>query len=976
MNIAHTPAYELLERKEIPDLRSTGYRLVHKKTGARVMLLENEDKNKVFTIAFRTPAPDSTGVPHILEHTVLCGSRKFPVKDPFIELAKGSLNTFLNAMTYPDKTVYPVASTNDRDFQNLMDVYMDAVLHPNIYVREEIFRQEGWHYELESPEEPITLNGVVYNEMKGAYSSPDDVLGRQVYMSLYPDTQYANESGGDPEVIPTLTYEAFLDMHRRYYHPSNSYIYLYGDCDMEEKLNWLDAEYLSDYESLEIDSVIRRQKPFEEQRYVEKEYPVTEEEPLNENSYLSYNCVIGNNLDPKLYIAFQILEYALLDVPGAPLTQALLDRGIGKDIEGVYENGIYQPYFSVVAKKTDLSRKEAFLSAIREVLENLVKNGLDRKALLAGINFFEFRYREADFGAYPKGLMYGLQAFDSWLYDETRPFLHIEQNATFAALREEAERGYFEKLIQEYLLDNPHSTVVALRPVRGLTAAREKAAAEALAAYKAGLSEEEIQELVERTEALRAYQDEPSTQEELMTIPLLKISDIGKKAEPLVNEVSAAGGNLFLHHNIFTNGISYLTLMFAADPVSSELAPYLGLWKSLLGQLDTEHYSYAELSHEINLESGGLEFSLVTYHDRNGGEKEGRNFRPFLEARGRFLPGKLDFGYRMIPEILFTSKLSDKKRLKEVISMIKSRMEVGMVSAGHSTAVLRASSYFTPSASFMDQVNGITFYEMISDLEEHFEEKAEGLIKKLEEVRDLVLRRDGFMTDFTGSEEEAAGARELSESFGRTLSGEKSGRWAWKFVPEAKNEGFRTSSQVQYVAKAGNFREKGLPYHGSLRVLKVMMGYDYLWQNVRVKGGAYGCMSAFARTGECYMVSYRDPHVRETVEVFDNAPEYIRNFEASDRDMTKYVIGAVGDMDAPLTPRVQGVRSLSAYMGGVTFEELQEERDQVLGTDVSVIRSLAPYAEALRDAGYICAVGGEEKIEENKDLFRETRTLL
>ena len=448
MTVEALQAYELVEKREIAELNSTGYYLKHKKTGAKVCLLSNDDVNKVFYIGFRTPAPDDTGVAHILEHSVLCGSREFPVKDPFVELAKGSLNTFLNAMTYPDKTVYPIASCNDKDFQNLIHVYMDAVFYPNIYQKEEIFRQEGWHYEMETPESELTLNGVVYNEMKGAFSSPEGVLEREILNSLYPDTTYANESGGDPEYIPNLTYEQFLDFHRRYYHPSNSYIFLYGDCNMAEKLQWLDEKYLSHYDYQAIDSEVETQSPFTEMREIVKAYSISAEESEEDNTYLSYNKSVGDTLDAKLYLAMQVLEYVLLSAPGAPLKQALLDAGIGHDIMSSYDNGVKQPIFSIIAKNANESQKEKFVRTIEDTLRKLADEGLDEKALRAGINYFEFRYREADFGNYPAGLMYGLQAFDSWLYRDDSAFLHLEALDTFAFLKAQVTEGYFEGLIR------------------------------------------------------------------------------------------------------------------------------------------------------------------------------------------------------------------------------------------------------------------------------------------------------------------------------------------------------------------------------------------------------------------------------------------------------------------------------------------------------------------------------------------------
>ena len=444
MTVKDLKSYQILNEKYVKELNSEGILLEHKKTGARVFLLSNDDENKVFCIGFRTPPSDSTGVPHIMEHSVLCGSAKFPVKDPFVELVKGSLNTFLNAMTYPDKMVYPVASCNDKDFQNLMDVYMDAVLHPNIYKEEKIFRQEGWHYEMESADSPITVNGVVYNEMKGAFSSPEGVLDRYTQNTLYPDTCYTHESGGAPEVIPELTYEDFLNFHRKFYHPSNSFIYLYGNMDMEEKLEFIDSHYLSAFDSLAIDSQIRDQEAFAQVKDIQKNYPVSEDEGEEDNTYLSYNMVVGEAADINLSLAFEVLDYALLSAPGAPLKQALLDAKIGKDIYGSFEDGIKQTYFSIVAKGANLSQKEEFVKVIRDTLTKIMEEGIDKKAVTAGINYYEFRFREADFSSYPKGLMYGLDILSSWLYDDTKPFCEVQLLEGFEFLKKALEEGTME----------------------------------------------------------------------------------------------------------------------------------------------------------------------------------------------------------------------------------------------------------------------------------------------------------------------------------------------------------------------------------------------------------------------------------------------------------------------------------------------------------------------------------------------------
>ena len=673
--------YKVIKKKDMPDLGSRGFLLQHIKSGARVFVVSNDDRNKVFYVAFRTPPADSTGTPHILEHTVLCGSEKYKAKDPFIELAKGSLNTFLNAMTYSDKTVYPVASTNDKDFANLSDVYMDSVFHPAIYENRNIFLQEGWHYELLSEKDELKYNGVVYNEMKGAFSTPDDLLDRYILASLYPDTAYALESGGDPEEIPELTYERFLEMHKKYYHPSNSYIYLYGDCDMVERLTWLDKEYLSHYKAEKIDSGIERQDPFTKTVDFEKTYGLSDAESTLHNTYLSYNCVIKDNLDPRLYVAFAVLQYALLESPGAPLKQALLDARIGQDIDSSYDNGILQPYFAVIAKYADVSDKDKFLRVIRKTLTDLVRNGLNRKTLLAGINSFEFRYREADFGNYPKGLMYGLQALDSWLYKDNDPFMHIEQNSTYAFLKKEIESGsrYFEDLIEKYLIENPHSSVVLLKPEKGLTAKREKAVAKKLQKYKASLSPEEIKEIIRETKELKAYQEEPSTAEELMTVPLLEISDIDRQARPFKNDISRLAGVTMLHHDIQTNGIAYIGLMLSSQSVPERLVPYIGLLAATLGNVNTAKHKYEDLNSEIDLATGGIYFSPVCYPSIGSGG----DFDQEFEIRTKVFVQNIPKFMSLAEEILFSSDFSDEKRMREIIRMVKSRLQTSLVASGN-----------------------------------------------------------------------------------------------------------------------------------------------------------------------------------------------------------------------------------------------------------------------------------------------------
>ncbi|MCD8397955.1 MAG: insulinase family protein [Lachnospiraceae bacterium] len=997
MNMELLPQYELLQHEWIGDVHSDGYLLRHKKSGARVLVLQNDDENKVFDIAFKTLPTNNTGVPHIMEHSVLCGSRKFPMKDPFVELVKGSLNTFLNAMTYPDKTVYPIASCNDKDFCNLMDVYLDAVFYPNIYQNEQIFRQEGWSYQLEDAADEIEINGVVYNEMKGAYSSPEDVLEREIMNSLFPDTVYGVDSGGNPQNIPDLTYEDYLAFHKKYYHPSNSYIYFYGNMDIEERLLWLDREYLSAFDQPsgaegEVPT-IALQAPFEELRRVRRSYPISEDDELENNTYLSWNAVIGTGPEVELSNAFAVLEYALLSAPGAKLKQALLDAGIGNDIMGDYESGLYQPYMGIIAKNANEADAERFLTVIRETLEEIVKEGIDKKALYAGINSMEFKFREADYGSAPKGLIYGLDTFDSWLYDDDAAFSYLKQLDVYADLRERVETSYFEDLIQKYLLDNTHASLVTLAPERGLTAKTDAALREKLQTYKATLSEAQLEEMIAATGRLREFQETPSTPEELKKLPMLTRADIGKKAAPFENTELDWDGMKVLHHDVFTNGISYLDLLFDADAVSTEDLGYLGILKAVLGMVDTEHFTYSDLNNDINMNTGGISAGISVFPVPAG--KKNTTVKAFMGIRSRVLYEKLPYALEMSKEIL-TSRFDDDKRLYEIIAKLESRLSMQLASAGHQAAVGRALSYLSEFSAFNDAVTGIAFYDLVADLEKHFEEKKEALKEKLRALCEVLFTRENLFVSVTSDQEglellrnpllafaqslpaaiaEAGSKDNVCEVRSESTCQEDGGSSCRRFHLEKRNEGFTTPGQIQYVARVGNFKDAGFTYTGALQILKVLMSYEYLWVNIRVKGGAYGCMSSFSRRGDAYFVSYRDPHLGGTNEVFENVPAYLREFDADEREMTKYVIGAISDLDTPLTPAMKGSRSLNAYFSQITEGDVQRERDEVLSATPEQIRALAPLVQSVLDAEAICVVGNEEKIKEAAELFGSIRPL-
>ena len=972
MTIHDLAEYEILDEHRVEDVQSDGFILRHKKSGARIAILSNNDDNKVFYIGFRTPPEDETGVPHIIEHTTLCGSKKFPVKDPFIELAKGSLNTFLNAMTYPDKTVYPVASCNDQDFKNLMDVYLDAVFNPNITKYEEIFKQEGWHYELTGKDDELKINGVVYNEMKGAYSSPDEVLSSQIYRSLFPDNTYSKDSGGNPEYIPKLTYEAYLDFYHKYYHPSNSYIYLYGDMDVVERLEWLDKEYLSLYDYKKVNSEINKQPAFDEIKNVEAQYSITMDDTQENKTYLSYNRVVGDTLDEMLYQAFDVLDYALVSSPGAPVKQALIDAGIGDDVYGSYDAGILQPVFSFVAKNANASQADEFESIIENTLKEVVKTGINKEALLAGINSSEFKFREADFGQFPKGLLFGLNCLDSWLFDDMKPFIHLECLGTFAKLRKAVDTDYFEKLIQEYLLDNTHGSSVTVKPKRGLGNEREEALAKELSDYKASLSDEEIKKLIEDTEHLKKYQEEPSSDEDLRKLPMLTRADMKKNAMPFSNIEDELLDVKVVRHDIESNGIDYISFLFdAGDFAQSELG-YLGFFTNALGLVSTEKYSYTDLANATNIYTGGISTGTASHPDI----KDRNNFVFKFEVKLKVLEKNLDKALELMEQMLLRSDFTDTKRLGELVAQIKARLQANLSSSGHLVAAMRSMSSFSRYALYQDELKGVAFYRSICRIEKELLESPKSVSDKLAAIAKKLFARNRMLISFTGNNKAYGNAKPSLE---KVIAGFNKmsavGNQAEVHFNTAK-EAFIDASQIQYVAKTGDFICEGYEYTGALRLLRVILSYDYLWINVRVKGGAYGCMNTFLRSGESYFVSYRDPNLSDTLDVYDRIPEYIRSFSPDERDMTKYIIGTFSALDTPMNPEAKGSRSLSAYLEGITYEQIQKERNEILNAQPEDIRRLADLVEAVLKKDSICVIGNENMIKESAGLFENVEKLI
>ncbi len=1015
--------YELIGEKSIPELSAVGMEYRHRKSGARVFTLKNDDVNRVFCIAFRTTPSDSTGVAHILEHSVLCGSKKFPLKDPFVELAKGSLNTFLNAMTYPDKTVYPIASTNEKDFDNLMDVYMDAVLHPDCIRDERIFRQEGWHYELADPAgdfdgtaaalfgdgqeetvpvsigEPdgndamagekaqdgagLSYNGVVYNEMKGAFSSPDEVLERTTLHALFPNTTYGNESGGDPQDIPSLSYEAFCEFHRRYYHPSNAYIILYGDLDMEKKLEWLDREYLHDYDAIDPDSGIERQEAFPKRRREEEPYAVLPGESLRENTYLSLGIVLDGLEGQKERMAFSMLEYALLTSPGAPLKQALLSAGIGQDVYGGLDTGILQPYFAITAKNTDMDKEERFLSIIEETLRGLCDQGLDKKALLSAIRHDEFLYREEDYGRTPKGLVYALSVLESWLYGG-KPWSYLECLELYDELRKELDSGYFEGLVRKYLLDNPHSALIVVRPESGLTEKQEQKLETELSKKLESMSPEEREKLAEDGRKLAEWQASPTPEEDLLKLPLLEREDISREAEEYHSLVEKMDGTGVLFTELPTKGISYLQLLFSTADLTEEELQYASFLRAALAYMDTRNHGFQDLASEIYLHLGGLNFSMNCY----GNLQDSSRYTGCFIVDLKFLEDETGTAFSLLEEILHSTKYGDQKRMGEILNESLSRMRMRIEGSSHNFAVGRAGSYYSASSAYYELTEGISFFRFLEKAVKLHRENPASFAGKLEALAGKLFDIDRLFVSVGSGKE---GFRKIRESWGafRKLYLENSPRSVKEeadmpteadSVPQIllsgnRNEGFRTSSMVNYVARSGRFDTLKHPYTGALRVLTGIMDYEYLWQNLRVRGGAYGCMCSFGYSGESHFVSYRDPHIEETDRIYRDIPDYLRSFEASPRDMTKYVIGTISRMDTPLSNHAKTARALSAYIRGISNEMFQKIRDEVLDAEVSDIRALADYVEEILQCGASCTIGNAAAVDNAKELFYSTEDL-
>ncbi|MFA9398405.1 MAG: insulinase family protein [Clostridiaceae bacterium] len=958
--------FKLLERNEISEINSISNIFVHIKTGAKLLYLENDEDNKVFSITFRTPPKDDTGITHILEHSVLCGSDKFPVKEPFVELAKGSLNTFLNAMTFSDKTMYPIASKNHKDFKNLMNVYLDAVFFPNIYKTPEILMQEGWHYELDDKNKDIIYKGVVYNEMKGAFSSPESLLMSKIQESLYKDSPYSFESGGNPDFIPNLTYKDFIAYHKKYYHPSNSFLFLYGDVNILESLDFINKEYLDKFDKEIIDSTINCQTPYISKDTQLSYYPISKNEKEENKTYLSLNYVLGKSTDSQLYLAFDILEYMLLETPASPLKKAIIRSGIGKDVFGIYNNDILQPNFSIVVKNANEEDLPKLKNIVEKCLNDILANGLDKKLIQSSINKKEFILREADVRSYPKGLMYNIKAMSSWLYNES-PNINLAFEKQLEKIKNLSENGYFENIIDKYLINSKHSSVVVIKPEKGLNEKYSKQVEENLKIYKNSLNDEELNSLVKTTKNLIQFQQKQDSKENIEKLPLLSISDINKDVEKIDSLEAAYEKCKIIYTEEFTSGIVYINSYFDTTSVPYELIPYITLLSNILGKLDTKNYNYENLSNEINTNIGGMYFSSVAYsHVTLSNE-----FYPKLVVKSKVLSDKIPDLMQLLGEILSSTKFNNKSRLKELISEIKSQEEMGIFDQGHLIAITRALSYFSSSSKYNEIINGLSYYKFLCHLDDNYDELHATIVSNLESVLKLIFNQNNILLSVTCENHDYSKVINSLPVYYKKLDSNDVKHIKYDIKLENKKEGLLSPSKVQYVAIGGSFIEKDYKYSGKMQVLKTILSLDYLWNNVRVLGGAYGAFSVFKRNGCIALGSYRDPNLLKTLDTFKNCYKFLENFNVSNREMTKYIIGTISNKDQPLTASMKGEKATNNYITGLTFDMEQNERYEILTTNQNDIKMFTSLLSEVFQKDCYCVLGNEDLLKNNKKSFLE-----
>ncbi len=956
--------FALRETREIAELKATAHLYEHVKSGAQLVHLVCEDNNKVFSIAFKTVPEDDTGCPHILEHSVLNGSRNFPGKSTFQELIKGSLHTFINAMTESDNTIYPVASTNDQDFLNLTRVYLDAVFFPKIYEQPNILHQEGWHYELPEAEAELKIRGVVYNEMKGALSSPDSIIGRYSQQAQFPDTPYGFESGGDPRAIPALSYEQFLAFHKKFYHPSNSYSFLYGDADIEQVLELMDRDYLSHFKRSAESVEIPLQKPFTKVKKLEQEYPVEEGKDINDQYHLSLNYTWGKHPDLVTVQAMNTLISILMWKPASPLKQAILKSGLARDTSFSISEGLLQPSYSIICKYVKKEDIPALTSLIQAELKRLVKEGIDKKLIEGVVNQREFFLREGQLSWAPKGLYYAFKATPYWMHGGN-PLDALGFESMLKELRRGLSEPYFEQLMDKALLKNKHASIITFVPVPGLMNRQDEQLRAELAAAKKKMSKKDVAGLVEFNRQFSDWQNEEVSPEDLARIPMLSLSDINTKSASYPLETEKWQTATLLKHPLNTNGILYLKAYFDLGHAAEEDLPWLSLYSSLIGQLDSKNYGYADLANEIDINTGGIDLQLslrTSYQDPD-------QILPKFVLIGKAVQVKTGELLELAAEMALRPVFQDTRRLGMLIREARAKLESHLLYLGHIVAINRMFAPFSQIHHFIDLTQGLGYYHFLLELEKRLEKDAQGIVADLEWVRDTFFTSNKMLLSLTADADVIRQAKPQLQALTADVSNVAYEPVELHYHPTDLNEGILAPVQVQYCAKGGNFFRKGYSYSGHLRVLNNVLSNDFLHREIREKGGAYGAFSNFSLAGNMYFCSYRDPNLRETLDIYDRVPAFLRGFECGKRDFEKYIIGDISSLDYPKTPEGMGAQADEDYITGFTQDDRQQIRDEVLSTHVEDIRAYADMIDAILSKRHYCVFGNEAKLREASQLF-------
>jgi presequence protease len=955
--------FELIEKREIEELKTEARLYRHKKTGAEVLSMVADDENKVFGITFRTPPFDSTGVAHILEHSVLCGSRKYPVKEPFVELLKGSLQTFLNAFTYPDKTCYPVASQNLQDFYNLMDVYLDAVFYPRITPA--IFQQEGWHFELEEKQAEMVFKGVVFNEMKGAYSSPDNVLSEYSLQSLFPDNAYGLDSGGDPKQIPNLTYEQFHDFHKRYYHPSNARIFFYGNDDPEERLNRLEA-VLKDFEPLSVDSNVELQSPFDEPKKRIRPYMAGEEDETGAKGMIAVNWMLGETKDVDTNYALRILEYILLGMPASPLRKALIDSGLGEDLTGGgLETELRQMCFSTGLKGIETDNAQKIEDLILETLTTLSRSGIDPHTVEAALNTIEFRLRENNTGSFPRGLSMMLRSLTTWLYGED-PLALVAFEAPLERVKKKIadNPSYFEELIVRTFLTNPHRTTLILEPDSNLRQRETEAEKERLEKARSEMDETEIEGVRNNTRELKKLQETPDSPEALAAIPRLNREDLEpyNKTIPLVE--MAEKGIPILYHDLFTNGIVYVDLGFSLQNLPPDYLPYIPLLGRAFVEMGTETEDFVSLTQRISRKTGGIHPQAFT-----SGLLDSQGSAAWLFLRGKTMATRVEELIHLFEDVLMTVKLDNRDRFRQMVLEEKARVEQKLIPAGHQMVNLRLKSHFSQSHWAAEQMGGISYLFFVRQLVQDVEKDWPGVLAILKDIHGILVKRKAALANVTV---DASGWTRVEPHLRGLLSAlpdasvpiSDSLKKEWPAQNEPVFEGMTIPSQVNYVGKGANLSELGYGFHGSALAITRYVRNAWLWDRVRVQGGAYGAFCLLDRiSGMLTFVSYRDPNLLQTLDIFDRSARFLEEETLTDEELIKSIIGAIGDLDSHMLPDEKGFVSMARYLANDTENQRQQMRDELLGTTADDFKKMGRVLRDVAEKGVVKVLGSSTAME-------------